>query len=230
MEHYDLIVIGFGKAGKTLAGKMAQLGKRVALIEQNDHMYGGTCINIGCIPTKSLIVAAESNATFEQAMEHKDTVVSRLRQKNENALTSSSAVFYNGKARFLANKTILIEAGSDRLELEGETIVINTGTISNQFPIPGLADSHHVVDSTSLLSVKEQPQRLAIIGGGNIGLEFASLYAKLGSQVVVYEAAPEILGRYEPSVAKLAKRYLEEDGITFHLSASVEEVSNNEAG
>ena len=133
-------------------------------------------------------------------------------------------------ARFLANKTILIEAGSDRLELEGETIVINTGTISNQFPIPGLADSHHVVDSTSLLSVKEQPHRLAIIGGGNIGLEFASLYAKLGSQVVVYEAAPEILGRYEPSVAKLAKRYLEEDGITFHLSASVEEVSNNEAG
>lgn len=230
MEHYDLIVIGFGKAGKTLAGKMAQLGKRVALIEQNDHMYGGTCINIGCIPTKSLIVAAESNATFEQAMEHKDTVVSRLRQKNENALTSSSAVLYNGKARFLANKTILIEAGSDRLELEGETIVINTGAISNQFPIPGLADSHHVVDSTGLLSVKEQPQRLAIIGGGNIGLEFASLYAKLGSQVVVYEAAPEILGRYEPSVAKLAKRYLEEEDITFHLSASVEEVSNNEAG
>lgn len=100
--------------------------------------------------------------------------------------------------------------------------------ISSQFP--GLADSHHVVDSTGLLSVKEQPQRLAIIGGGNIGLEFASLYAKLGSQVVVYEAAPEILGRYEPSVAKLAKRYLEEEGITFHLSASVEEVSNNEAG
>ncbi|GFE47960.1 pyridine nucleotide-disulfide oxidoreductase [Streptococcus canis] len=230
MEKYDLIVIGFGKAGKTLAGKMAALGKRVALIEQNEHMYGGTCINIGCIPTKSLIMAAESNSTFEQAMEHKDTVVSRLRQKNAKALTSSGAVLYNGKGSFLSNKRVQVEAGNDRIVLEGETIVINTGAVSNQFPIPGLADSRHVVDSTAILSLKEQPKRLAIIGGGNIGLEFASLYAKLGSQVVVYEAAPAILGRYEPTVAQLAKSYLEEDGVTFHLSASVEEISNDEAG
>lgn len=230
MEKYDLIVIGFGKAGKTLAGKMAALGKRVALIEQNEHMYGGTCINIGCIPTKSLIMAAESNSTFEQAMEHKDTVVSRLRQKNAKALTSSGAILYNGKGSFLSNKRVQVEAGNDRIVLEGETIVINTGAVSNQFPIPGLADSRHVVDSTAILSLKEQPKRLAIIGGGNIGLEFASLYAKLGSQVVVYEAAPAILGRYEPTVAQLAKSYLEEDGVTFHLSASVEEISNDEAG
>ncbi|MDW7797564.1 UNVERIFIED_CONTAM: FAD-containing oxidoreductase [Streptococcus canis] len=230
MEKYDLIVIGFGKAGKTLAGKMAALGKRVALIEQNERMYGGTCINIGCIPTKSLIMAAESNSTFEQAMEHKDTVVSRLRQKNAKALTSSGAVLYNGKGSFLSNKRVQVEAGNDRIVLEGETIVINTGAVSNQFPIPGLADSRHVVDSTAILSLKEQPKRLAIIGGGNIGLEFASLYAKLGSQVVVYEAAPAILGRYEPTVAQLAKSYLEEDGVTFHLSASVEEISNDEAG
>ena len=229
MEKYDLIVIGFGKSGKTLAGKMAALGKRVALIEQNERMYGGTCINIGCIPTKSLIMAAESNSTFEQAMEHKDTVVSRLRQKNAKALTSSGAVLYNGKGSFLSNKRVQVEAGNDRIVLEGETIVINTGAVSNQFPIPGLADSRHVVDSTAILSLKEQPKRLAIIGGGNIGLEFASLYAKLGSQVVVYEAAPAILGRYEPTVAQLAKSYLEEDGVTFHLSASVEEISNDEA-
>ncbi|MGG6794778.1 UNVERIFIED_CONTAM: FAD-containing oxidoreductase [Streptococcus canis] len=229
MQDYDLIVIGFGKAGKTLAGKMAQLGKRVALIEQNDHMYGGTCINIGCIPTKSLIVAAETKASFNQAMQHKDTVVNRLRQKNAKALTGSGAVLYNGKASFLDDKRIQVEAGEDRLELVAETIVINTGAVSNQFPIPGLADSHHVVDSTAILSIKKQPQRLAIIGGGNIGLEFASIYAKLGSQVVVYEAAAEILGRYEPSVAKLAKSYLEEDGVTFHLAASVEEISNDES-
>ena len=158
MEKYDLIVIGFGKAGKTLAGKMAALGKRVALIEQNERMYGGTCINIGCIPTKSLIMAAESNSTFEQAMEHKDTVVSRLRQKNAKALTSSGAVLYNGKGSFLSNKRVQVEAGNDRIVLEGETIVINTGAVSNQFPIPGLADSRHVVDSTAILSLKEQPK------------------------------------------------------------------------
>lgn len=230
MEKYDLIVIGFGKAGKTLAAKMAKLGKKVALIEKNADMYGGTCINIGCIPTKALILAAEKNASFAEAMSHKETVVSRLRQKNEKVLTSSGVTLYQGKATFVTNKTVQIEAGDDSLMLEAQTIVINTGAISNKFPIPGLADSQNVVDSTGILSIEEQPKRLAIIGGGNIGLEFASLYANLGTEVVVYEASPAILGRYEPVVAKMATSYLEEDGVTFKLSASVDMVSNDNNG
>lgn len=226
MENYDLIVVGFGKAGKTLAGKMAQEGKKVALIEQSKEMFGGTCINIGCIPTKALILAAEKNENFEEATSHKDAVVNRLRQKNEIGLRSSGVILYNGKASFIENKVIQISSKEEEIKVSAQTIVINTGAVSNHFPIPGLLTSRNVVDSTGILAIDKKPERLAVIGGGNIGLEFASLYAKLGSQVVVYEAAPTILRTYEESIAKLAKSYMEEDGITFKLAAKVEKIQN----
>lgn len=227
MKTYDLIVIGFGKAGKTLAGKMASLGKKVALIEKNAEMYGGTCINIGCIPTKSLITMAEKNASFAEAMAHKDTVVTRLRGKNEAVLVGTGVDLYNGKASFVSNKVLEVEAGQDKLEMTAPTIVINTGAVSNAFPIPGLLDSNNVYDSTGIQGLSVKPERLGIIGGGNIGLEFANLYADLGSQVTVFEAAPAILGRYEPSIAQMAKAYLEDAGISFHLGAKVEKVAND---
>lgn len=226
MKTYDVVVIGFGKAGKTLAGKMASLGKKVALVEKNSSMYGGTCINIGCIPTKSLITLAEEGASFEEAMAHKDTVVTRLRGKNEAVLKGAGVDLYLAEAHFVADKVIEITAGDEKEELTAETIVINTGAVSNVLPIPGLLESHHVVDSTGIQQLTEQPKRLGVIGGGNIGLEFASLYAKLGSQVTVFEAAPAILGRYEPEVALMAQTYLEEAGVSFVLSAKVEKVSN----
>ncbi|MBM6439036.1 FAD-dependent oxidoreductase, partial [Streptococcus suis] len=94
MEQYDLVVIGFGKAGKTLAGKLSAAGKKVALVEENPAMFGGTCINIGCIPTKTLLVAADKNWTFEQVMEQKETVTTRLRNKNEAVLKGSGANLY----------------------------------------------------------------------------------------------------------------------------------------
>lgn len=137
---------------------------------------------------------------------------------------------YNGKASFVSNKTIQVEAGQEQILLEGKHIVINTGAVSNRFPIPGLADSQHVVDSTGILALTEQPQRLAIIGAGNIGLEFANLYASLGSKVTMYEAAPAILGRYEPVVAELAQDYLEKAGVTFKLSAAVDLIANDDNG
>ena len=106
MLTYDLIVIGFGKAGKTLATKMANLGKKVALIEEDAKMYGGTCINIACIPTKTLIHAAEEGLSFQDAMALKEAVVTRLNHKNEQTLISSGADLYNARARFTDNKTI----------------------------------------------------------------------------------------------------------------------------
>ncbi|MGT2933810.1 FAD-containing oxidoreductase [Streptococcus catagoni] len=230
MYTYDMIVIGFGKAGKTLAAKMAQLGKKVALVEKDQSMYGGTCINIGCIPTKTLITAAKEKMTFAELMNQKETVVSRLRQKNKTGLEASGVVLYNGFAQFISDKVIEVKAGEDQLELSAETIIINTGAVSQHFPIPGLMESKHVVDSTAMLSITEKPKKLAIIGGGNIGLEFASLYAGLESKVSVYEAAPKILGSYEPIVAEMAQSYMEEDGITFHLGVKVEEIADTEDG
>lgn len=225
MKQYDIIVVGFGKAGKTLAGKMSSLGKKVALVEQHPAMYGGTCINIGCIPTKTLIHAAEENLSFDQAMELKETVVTRLRNKNETVLRGAGVDLYQAHARFVADKVIEVTAGEEREELTADTIVINTGALSNVLPIPGLLETPNVVDSTGIQHLSDKPKRLGIIGGGNIGLEFASLYARLGSQVTVFEAAPALLTRAEEEVAALAKEYLESDGISFVLSAQVEKVA-----
>ncbi|MGT2756878.1 FAD-containing oxidoreductase [Streptococcus ovuberis] len=229
MAHYDLLVIGFGKAGKTLAGKLATAGKKVALIEQDASMYGGTCINIGCIPTKTLIVAAENNWDFATAMAQKETVVTRLRGKNQAVLTGTGVDLYNARARFVADKVVEVSAGEDKQELTADNIVINTGAVSNVLPIPGLLETAGVYDSTGIQNLSERPARLGIIGGGNIGLEFASLYAKLGSQVTVFEAAPALLGRDEPEVAKLAQTYLEEDGVSFHLGSAISAVKNSGA-
>ena len=226
VKTYYILVIGFGKAGKTLAAKMSQLGKKVALVEQDSKMYGGTCINIGCIPTKTMIVAAEENLGFAETMAQKDVVTTRLRQKNYDTVAGAGVDIYNAKARFVSNKVVEITAGSDVEQLTAETIVINTGAQSNVLPIPGLLETKNVVDSTGIQNLDKQPASLGIIGGGNIGLEFASLYSKLGTKVTVFEAGDKILPREEPVVAQLARDYLEEDGITFKVNARVAGVKN----
>ncbi|MGT2711324.1 FAD-containing oxidoreductase [Streptococcus oriscaviae] len=228
MKQYDVLVIGFGKAGKTLAGKLAATGKSVALVEENPAMFGGTCINIGCIPTKSLLVAAEKNWSFEQAMAQKDTVVTRLRNKNEAVLAGAGAVLYQGHARFVEDKVIAVSAGLEEILLTAETIVINTGAKSRVLPIPGLAQTKGVYDSTGIQTLTERPNRLAVIGAGPIGLEFASFYNKMGSQVTIFEAGSAILPSEEETVAQLAQSYMEETGISFVLDATIEAVRQHD--
>lgn len=227
MLTYDLIVIGFGKAGKTLAAKMATQGKKVALIERSKAMYGGTCINIACIPTKTLLVAAEKGLTFDQVMAEKNAVTSRLNSKNYAGVSGAGVDIIDGEAHFLSNKVIEITAGDEKEELTAETIVINTGAVSNVLPIPGLTDTKNVYDSTGIQNLKELPKRLGVLGGGNIGLEFAGLYNKLGSQVTVLDAAPVFLPRVEPSIAALAKKYMEEDGIQLLQNVRTTQVKND---
>lgn len=227
MKTYDLIVIGFGKAGKTLAAKMAMQGKKVAMIEKDSQMYGGTCINIGCIPTKTLIHAAENGLSFEDMMAEKEAVTTRLRGKNFAMLDSKDTVdVYTATARFLEDKVVEIVAGDEVETLTAETIIINTGAVSNRLPIPGLLESKNVYDSTGIQNLSEQPKRLGIIGGGNIGLEFASLYAKLGSQVTIFDPMARIFAREEEEISTMAKGYMEEQGITFELEAHISQVAN----
>ncbi|WP_270654099.1 FAD-containing oxidoreductase [Streptococcus gordonii] len=227
MLTYDLIVIGFGKAGKTLAAKMSTQGKKVALIERSKAMYGGTCINIACIPTKTLLVAAEKGLTFDQVMAAKNAVTSRLNSKNYAGVSGAGVDIIDGEAHFLSNKVIEITAGDEKEELTAETIVINTGAVSNVLTIPGLTETKNVYDSTGIQNLKELPKRLGVLGGGNIGLEFAGLYNKLGSQVTVLDAAPVFLPRVEPSIAALAKQYMEEDGIQLLQNVRTTQVKND---
>ena len=224
---YDLIVIGFGKAGKTLAAKMATQGKKVALIERSKAMYGGTCINIACIPTKTLLIAAEKGLSFEEVMTEKNAVTSRLNGKNYATISGAGVDIIDAEAHFLSNKVIEIVSGNQKQELTAENIVINTGAISNILPIPGLTTSKNVYDSTGIQNLDRLPKSLGILGGGNIGLEFAGLFNKLGSKVTVLDAADTFLPRVEPSIAAMAKQYMEEDGIEILQNVFTQEVKND---
>ena len=204
-KHYDLIVLGFGKAGKTLAAKLGSMGKAVAMIEENPLMYGGTCINIACIPTKTMIVAASKGLSYDQVLNQREVVTSRLRNKNFNMLDTNEHIdVYTGHGEFISNKEIAVTAGEDKIVLSSDTIIINTGAVSIKPNIDGIDTATGFYNSTEIQHLSSQPSTLGIIGAGPIGLEFASLYAKLGTKVTVFNIDSNILKREEPIAQKLS--------------------------
>ena len=226
-KHYDLIVLGFGKAGKTLAAKFGSMGKAVAMIEENPLMYGGTCINIACIPTKTMIVAASKGLSYDQVLNQREVVTSRLRNKNFGMLDTNEHVdVYTGHGEFISNKEIAVTAGEDNIVLSGDTIIINTGAVSIKPNIDGIDTATGFYNSTEIQHLSSQPSTLGIIGAGPIGLEFASLYAKLGTKVTVFNIDSNILKREEPIAQKLANEYLTEQGVTVLNSVTLNAVSN----
>ncbi len=235
MNKYDSIIIGFGKGGKTLAGFLGKMGNKVALIEKSDKMYGGTCINIGCIPTKVLVNKSKSAGskeltTFEaqsenyrKAIEEKQELIEMLRKKNFAMLDSNENMdIYNGTASFVSKKEILVKGIDGTTVIEGEKIFINTGASAIIPNIPGINDSKRIYTSTSIMNLKELPQHLIIVGGGYIGLEFASIYAGFGSKVTVIESADRIAGREDRDISDNVKEVLERKGISFLLNSKVQ--------
>src|SRR6201991_3568713 len=150
--HFDLVVIGFGRGGKTLAGAMGRRGKRVAVIERSAQMYGGTCPNVGCVPTKSLIHHAETGADHGEAVEKTRNLTTRLRGINFSILdTMDSVTVLTGRAAFVDPKTVEVSAGDDRMTVTGDTIIIDTGAEPVLPAVPGLAASTRVHTSTDLI-------------------------------------------------------------------------------
>ncbi|HAO2965090.1 TPA: FAD-dependent oxidoreductase, partial [Escherichia coli] len=189
MNKYQAVIIGFGKAGKTLAVTLAKAGWRVALIEQSNAMYGGTCINIGCIPTKTLVHDAQQHTDFVRAIQRKNEVVNFLRNKNFHNLADMPNIdVIDGQAEFINNHSLRVHRPGRNLEIHGEKIFINTGAQAVVPPIPGITTTPGVYDSTGLLNLKELPGHLGILGGGYIGVEFASMFANFGSKVTILEA------------------------------------------
>ena len=212
--HTPNLVIGFGKAGKTLAADLAQHGQNVLLAEASAQMYGGTCINIACIPTKALVIAAAHNESFDQAMAHKEAVVSLLHYRNYHMLADNPHVtVIDGEGSFIDSHTVSVRAADERLLINAPRIFINTGAEPIIPPITGIEDSRHVYTSTELLDHTHQPQRLAVIGGGYVGLEFASTYAKLGSKVTVFQRSDALFTGEDPQVAAAATQALIDQGI-----------------
>lgn len=231
---FDKIIIGFGKAGKTLAVLAANKGEKVALIEKSPKMYGGTCINIACIPTKVLAVAASENLTFEEAIARKFDVVQRLNSKNYHMLADNESItVFDGFGSFLDENTILVESNGEELELSADKIIINTGAESFIPKISGIEEGlkdSKILTSTELLENQEAIDNLAIIGGGFIGLEFASTFAKLGTKVTIFERGDKILADEDDSMRKAIFDFLVSQGINFEFNANIEAFENVENG
>jgi len=196
----DLVVIGFGKGGKTLATALGLQGWRVVMIEQSAAMYGGTCINIGCVPTKSLVYQSEQLAegeagpeSYRRAVAVELALTSKMRAGNFAMLDGiDSVTVLTGGGRFLNPHTVHVTMahGGGAVTVTAEHVVVNTGAQPIIPDIPGLRDSAAVATSTDLLANPDLPRRLVVLGGGYVGLEFAAMYAAFGSQVTVLEHRP----------------------------------------
>lgn len=241
MNAFDVIIIGFGKGGKTLAAEFAKRGQKVAIIERSDKMYGGTCINIGCIPTKTLVhqakmASALKDATFEERSEFyrnavsvKESVTSALRDKNyHNLADNPNVTVYTGIGSFVSADVVAVRTATEEIRLTSKQIIINTGAETVIPPIEGIAGNPFVYTSTSIMELADLPRRLVIIGGGYIGLEFASMYASFGSQVTVLESYPELIAREDRDIAASVKETLEKKGIVFRMNAKVQSVNRVE--
>lgn len=228
------LIIGFGKAGKTLAADLAKHGEEVILVEKSSSMYGGTCINIGCIPSKKLLVEAEKRPAdvnqsvyFEQAMERKNALISALRAANYKKLDDLEGVrIINATASFINKNTVLLKGEDKEFEVTAQRIFINTGTTSISLNIKG-GDGKYVYNSTQLLSLSTLPKRLVIIGGGYISLEFACMFQAFGSKVTILEASDTFLAREDRDVADEMLRILNSRGIEVKLNAKTTELQEN---
>lgn len=230
MEKYENIIIGFGKGGKTLAKTLAAKGQSVLVIEKSQRMYGGTCINIGCIPSKSLIINGEKKLDFTTAVAHKEKLTGKLRNKNYHMVADEpTGTVLDGTAKFISDHVLEVTLPDQTtMQVEGEKIFINTGALPIILPIPGLATSNYLLDSTSAMDQNKLPETLVIIGAGYIGLEFADMFASYGSKVVVLDAHQEFIPREDDDVSEMIYQDFTAAGISFHLGVSVDKVEDGE--
>lgn len=243
MKQYDAIIIGFGKAGKTLAAELSNRGWQVAVVERSSMMYGGTCPNIACIPTKTLVHEAGIAALlyhddypkqanlYKQAIGRKNRLTSFLRNNNYERLSKRPNVtVYTGEGSFVSANIIKVALPEGDIELQGKEIFINTGSTPIIPAIDGIKESQKVYTSTTLLDLNVLPQHLIIVGGGYIGLEFASMYAEFGSKVTLLEGGNRFMPRNDQDIANSMKEVLEKKGIEIHLNARAQSIHDTNDG
>jgi dihydrolipoamide dehydrogenase len=237
-ERYDVVVIGAGPGGYVAAIRAAQLGMKAACIDSRQSA-GGTCLNIGCIPSKALLQSSEKYAEARNGLaEHgikigeasldlaammarKDKVVTTLTRGVEFLFRKNKVDWIKGTARIVAPGRIAVAAnGGGNQEIEAGSIVVATG--SESIPLPGLAiDEQRIVSSTGALAFERVPERLAVIGGGYIGLELGSVWSRLGAKVTVIEYLDRILPNMDRELGPALQRLLTRSGIAFKLATKV---------
>ena len=228
MQEFKNIVIGFGKGGKTLAKNLAAKGESVLVVEKSKKMYGGTCINIACLPSKNMIINAQRGINFEDAVKEKDEMTTVLRNKNYHMVADEeTATVLDGTAKFIDNHTIEIVLDSgERTEVKGERIFINTGATPIIPQVKGLKESKYILDSTAAMDQNSLPNELVILGAGYIGMEFASMFARYGAKVTVLDTNEKFLKREDEDISEMIFNDLSQDGIEFNLGVKVVEVKD----
>jgi len=228
---YDAIIIGTGQSGPSLAGRLAAEGMKVAIIERK--LFGGTCVNVGCIPTKTLLASARAaymsrrgadfgvmiggliDVDMKKVKARKDSVVRLSNQGVENWLKNmENCTVYEGHARFEDTHTVSI--GKELLE--ASKIFVNVGGRAFIPPMPGLENVNYLTNS-SMMEMDFLPEHLIIIGGGYVGLEFGQMYRRFGSEVTIIEKGPNLIKRDDQDISEAVREILENEGINIRLNA-----------
>jgi len=245
-QHYDAVVIGSGQGGNPLAGALASAGRKTAVIER-EHV-GGTCINEGCTPTKTMVASArvayldrrsadygvnDGPVTVDMAAvrQRKRDIVETFRGGNEQRLEDAENLdLIRGEARFTGPKELEVRLeDGDALELTAAEIFINVGARPGGVPVDGL-DSVPSLDSTTIMELDEVPESLLVLGGGYVGLEFAQMFRRFGSEVTVVQRGPQLLAREDADVAEAVAEILREDGIEVLLETEARGVRQDDGG
>ena len=239
----DLLIIGGGPAGYVAAERAAQAGMTVTLFEKKT--LGGVCLNEGCIPTKTLLYSAKTyeNALngkkygittenvgfqYKRIISRKNKVVRKLVAGVRGKMSENNVTVVEGAAEIIASTDAGVEVRCNDGVYKGKNLLISTGSEAFVPPIPGVQEAGDiVVTNREILDMKERPESLVVIGGGVIGMEFASFFNSLGSEVTVIEMLPEILGNNDFEISEMLRRNYAKRGITFHLEAKVVEIDGN---
>lgn len=243
MDQFDVVVIGGGPGGYPAAIRAAQKGKKVALIEKNK--LGGTCLNRGCIPSKALIAGAEllhrireaeefgisvgaTSFDYAKMVKRKDAVVGKIRRGLEGLIAANKITVIQGFGKFVGPKEIAVE-GEKPTTIHAEKVIIATGSESRDIPAFPV-DHKKILDSTDLLDLTTLPKKLAIIGGGIIGCEFASVWRELGVEITIFEMLPTILPMESKDVSSFLTRTFKKRDIKMETGVTVSGIEVQESG
>jgi pyruvate/2-oxoglutarate dehydrogenase complex dihydrolipoamide dehydrogenase (E3) component len=242
--HYDAVVIGSGQGGTPLARALAEAGRKTALVER-EHV-GGTCINEGCTPTKTMVASAKTayvdrrsadygvhdgpvTVAMPEVRRRKQSIVDSFRESNENRIEATDGLdLIDGEARFTGPRTLAVRTNDgEELEMEVDNIFINVGARPANPPIEGL-DSVTTLNSTSIMELNGLPEHLLVLGGSYVGLEFAQMFRRFGSEVTIVQRSGQLMGREDPDVAEAVADIMREDGIEVLLNTQTARAEQDE--